>query len=1219
MGTKTGPGGFEIDGQSHTYDSVAPGEPGLDPSPVTASDNDVNVDNEPKDLGNNTKETLADYLSDLTKGNQPNGLGPSVSNRYPIDPAPVVEGSTTDAGTGVPVPLADGTNSRRFAPNRQAYGLDTLSENYKETVKNNKSFSKGKTAGLLGDETEEFVDGNTLLSRLRLKDPGPHAVGAGSEIESPTFVKKYTKDPEPAVGAPQPGSGESWQPIIPDAEAVETLSQWTKGNYPSTAESGDGVSSAPLNGGNSFPIDADSNVTSLTTDKGYPQPFAIGDHLNSELFKRIDGSDATTHGLNLPVEQPDPIDTLQGRFNRGRSDVDAPDGHELLGKVAGDPTGVVCDYVSAVLSNNRFSDAARAAAGANLNDPARDYNPSLRHPRYGDITHHRLAQVGSALSIRAGRELFAAEPGNNPSSGAAEAEALLPGTNQLAVVKVPLQNLKTSDVLETLTGDEIDESQLKSITDGINDGSWGALNNVHDQWTGITALGMIALSIALVAGVTIVFAGLGAILGLISPGAGPVPSKTPEGRYTLGRYTVTPNVSPTALDSLTQLPPDIAALLGIRPTTFPFGAALEVGTLAFFGIEGDSFTDLASLDALDAAVTNPGWNAIVSRTIVRSSTEIINAVANIGGSPISIAKGIFNMIDVLRSSKLIAAINIFTNLGDQILTDDAEDIVSNGEVLEEPLKKSRIDKLDEEEILGAAMQKNRLRNSLKLAWSSNRAPSMYLIPDSTFTFSVVGANLGAYQTGLGLQGPKSKTFHYLQPNGNQAADGARIPYDTQNPKEPSVRKIEQLLEGEYMPFYFHDLRTNEIISFHAFLTALTDDYTPAWEQTEGFGRAEPVRIYKNTQRKISLSFFVVSTSEEDFNEMWVKINKLVTLVYPQYTQGRQLTDSTGNNKFIQPFSQLMGASPIIRLRLGDLFRSNYSRFSLARLFGADTPGAMKIGEDIKFEKGSERVQEFQKKVKDAKKTPGGPERWTSEFAKFPRKQDDGGMSISVGSAPKEPDGPPEFNVHPNDFGYFLFEIVEVLAEDDTKPRVVIKPHIPTPDELQQGWGMSPNRAGFYSSALEQAYGSRQASKARKVTDTHFVAPADVLSLSNVSLKKYYSEVFKSEIASMAALTGAEGDGFLDAKKNPLVRSFRAVQGKGLAGSLDSLGFDFYDQVLWETQKPGSKAPQFMKVNITFTPIHDIGPGLDHNGYNRAPIYPVGWFDHSRADVDNSNG
>jgi hypothetical protein len=39
--------------------------------------------------------------------------------------------------------------------------------------------------------------------------------------------------------------------------------------------------------------------------------------------------------------------------------------------------------------------------------------------------------------------------------------------------------------------------------------------------------------------------------------------------------------------------------------------------------------------------------------------------------------------------------------------------------------------------------------------------------------------------------------------------------------------------------------------------------------------------------------------------------------------------------------------------------------------------------------------------------------------------------------------------------------------------------------------------------------------------------------------------------------------------------------------------------------PGNRAPRSCKVQMSFEPIHDIAPGLDHEGFNRAPIYPVG--------------
>lgn len=1045
MGVKTGLGGFDINDKNYSFDSVEPGTSGVAPVDSSSEENNINVDNTQKDLGNTVKLTLGQYLSDLTNVN-----------------------------------------------------------NYK--------------------------------------------------VDAPT-------DP---------------------------------------------------------PVD-----TPITTENNVPQPLSIAQHVNSDQFiNQFD--DEVVNGLNLPVRPSeelklgisfspnvnDPAEELlpsKENISKGKAFPQHADGNQILPSVKDDSTqnAAIGSYLTKVLSNNRFSAASRSLTVDNIDSPRKDFNPTIRHPKYGDVTHHKLAQIGLALSTRSSRELTATSDGYNPSSAGAEAATLLPATTQLGLTKVPLENLKTSDVLVSLSDDEISPSQLISITDGINDGSWGALNNIYDKWSGISSIGMIALSVSLVSGVTVVISGLGALIGLIKGNSGPNPSKTAEGRYTLGRYTTTPGVSPNALDSLTQLPVDVPALLGLNPTTFPFGRALEVGTLAFFGIKGTSFNDLASLDALDAAVTTPGWNAIMARTIIRSSTDIIKSVADIGGNPISIAKGIISMIDVLRSSKLIAVLNIFANLGDQILTDDDEDSSSNSSTIEEPLKKSSIDKLDENNIPGAAVAKNRLRNSLKLAWSSNRSPSMYLIPDSTFTLSTVGSTLGGQQTGVGLLGEKSKTRHYVQSDNNRSIDGAKIPYESQDPNVITVKKIEQAIEGEYMPFYFHDLRTNEVISFHAFLTALTDDFTPSWEETDGFGRIDPVRTYKNTRRKISLGFYIVSTSEEDHNEMWVKINKLVTLVYPQFTKGRTLVDAAGQNQFIQPFSQLIGASPIVRLRLGDLIKSNYSKFALARLFGADSKNGMKLnGEEIKFEGGIEKIKQLQKRISDAKFNAGGPELWHAEYSSLTKDDGDGTSNVSL-NAQNEPAAAPAFRVKSWEFKYFLFSIVGTQS-NGLSTTAVVRPVIPKEEQLLQFWGLDSKKAAGIIKHLKNRY-DNDAKPSLKVTQSNYKIPVSMLELSMITKKAIYDEIFADESASMTALTNATGQGFLDAKNNPLVKSFNATKGKGLAGSIDSLGFDYYDQVLWETTNPGSKAPQITRVNITFSPIHDIAPGLDHNGYNRAPVYPVGWF------------
>jgi hypothetical protein len=150
-----------------------------------------------------------------------------------------------------------------------------------------------------------------------------------------------------------------------------------------------------------------------------------------------------------------------------------------------------------------------------------------------------------------------------------------------------------------------------------------------------------------------------------------------------------------------------------------------------------------------------------------------------------------------------------------------------------------------------------------------------------------------------------------------------------------------------MPFYFQDLRTNEIVAFHAFLDDLSDSYSAEYNSTSGYGRIEDIKMYKSTKRSVGCTFHVISTNPEDFEYMWWQINKLTTMVYPQWSQGRAISTKLNDVdfKFTQPFSQIPTSTPVIRLRVGDLIRSNYSRFNLKRLFGykdadkAQTSGA----------------------------------------------------------------------------------------------------------------------------------------------------------------------------------------------------------------------------------------------------------------------------------------
>jgi hypothetical protein len=93
---------------------------------------------------------------------------------------------------------------------------------------------------------------------------------------------------------------------------------------------------------------------------------------------------------------------------------------------------------------------------------------------------------------------------------------------------------------------------------------------------------------------------------------------------------------------------------------------------------------------------------------------------------------------------------------------------------------------------------------------------------------------------------------------------------------------------------------------------------------------------------------------------------------------------------------------------------------------------------------------------------------------------------------------------------------------------------------------------------------------------------------------------------------ANAQDFMDPSKNTIVKSFESSGGRGLPGFIESLGFEWFGSQRWgpainDAEVTGKRAPMMCKVSISFSPFHDITPGLDHLGYNRAAIYKVGHF------------
>jgi len=144
--------------------------------------------------------------------------------------------------------------------------------------------------------------------------------------------------------------------------------------------------------------------------------------------------------------------------------------------------------------------------------------------------------------------------------------------------------------------------------------------------------------------------------------------------------------------------------------------------------------------------------------------------------------------------------------------------------------------------------------------------------------------------------------------------------------------------------------------------------------------------------------------------------------------------------------------------------------------------------------------------------------------------------------------------------------------------------------------------------------------------TFWVAHADLLpnpdQVFNMYVLPFFAisamlDVIVQSIANeVATLTGIPADElnvnakdsakFMHEDNNPISKAFETTAGRGLAGVITSLNYEWIsgDTITWDLDW-NSRAPMLTKVTMGFKAIHDLPPGLDYSGYNRAPIYNVG--------------
>jgi len=715
----------------------------------------------------------------------------------------------------------------------------------------------------------------------------------------------------------------------------------------------------------------------------------------------------------------------------------------------------------------------------------------------------------------------------------------------------------------------------------------------------------------------------------------------------------------------------------LTPTDYPYSDCFYRGVKVMFGSDPKNVNKV--LENIDNVYNSPGFLLAISNVAIKKtflfSDKIQRLQAIKEGSGVGFARqeAIKDIIAEFGSVAKIA--NIFAIIGEKSLhftnasqegstsirLGNARDVDSLDNIPGNRVGKSRKKKS------GGRLASGDLGSETTLSWEQSDVPSAYLLP---LNIMRAAADLNNTYTrenpARGMLGSRMvrNTYTGLDTDGTSARIPARV-----------VKILEDKLEAEYVPFYIQDLRTNEIISFHAFLGDLTDSIAPSYSSTAGYGRLDPIQTYQTTTRSINLSFTLYSTNREDFDDMWYKINKFVTLLYPQWTQGSIVQSGNPDTgptiegydgaRFVQPFTQTIGASPIVRLRVGDVIKSNYSRFALARTFGIGDQGvkAQPIGYGGSLT--ASAFGEYMRKWRDL-----GLTIFATIFGSPQGLLQLGSDAANAASSEK-----PGVNIGLNaGFDLASSALSDILINGFVNPLLTLQTmqRLRDPNVFDtegfNGTGknimfvyINPNMIDGYQSTdgikifttkrllgkvidtVKDETGNKKVYKVviadrsdesihkkeifvrhediwNDPSETFTKSVAGILYLAAagdfVSLVDTLSGLLSKSGGDLAFLTDAASDiaqlflenqesAFMRPELNPYVRAFHTTRGRGLAGVIKGVNFNWLDeQFPWETDF-NARAPMGCKISFGFDVIHDIPPGLDHSGYNRAPLYNVG--------------
>jgi len=112
-----------------------------------------------------------------------------------------------------------------------------------------------------------------------------------------------------------------------------------------------------------------------------------------------------------------------------------------------------------------------------------------------------------------------------------------------------------------------------------------------------------------------------------------------------------------------------------------------------------------------------------------------------------------------------------------------------------------------------------------------------------------------------------------------------------------ANNIETVISFQHVP-------SGKSVSFKAFITAFNDTFSPDWAQEQVYGRGDPIVMFKQTSRNVTLAFRAPAASAGEAYENLAKAQQLTQFLYPSYM----------NTKSAQTITQ----PPLVRIKVMNL-------------------------------------------------------------------------------------------------------------------------------------------------------------------------------------------------------------------------------------------------------------------------------------------------------------